>query len=442
MSLQNKEGIVVLSLFDGGSCGQIALQKLGVKVKIYYASEIDKYAQIVSRANFPETVYLGDVRNIDGGGLLKVDLMIGGSPCQSFSFAGKMKGMSTKSNIQITTLDQYLKCKKEGFEFEGQSYLFWEFMRLKQECNPKFFLLENVLMGEKWQTILSRAIGLNAIMINSSLVSAQIRKRLYWTNIGAIQEGLFGDLVCKIRTPEDKRVFLHHIIEEDVPEKYFLKQETIDKMMVWEQRNKDNGNGFGMQIRTPEDKAQALSTGAMKSSSTFLKVGAIKFGRTEEAKEIRKKAMAKGKDYTPFAKKEVREIDFEKMNTLVTNTGKDNLIIQLNQSTESQGTQPYQQNRVYGTEGKSPALMRELADHLILCEDYRIRRLTPLECARLQTMPDDYFWKDGKQLVSDTQIYKITGNGWTVDVIVWIFTHLPFYKIAAPGGSGIKTKAK
>ena len=141
----------VLSLFDGMSCGQQALERAGIKVNNYFASEIDKYAIQVTMANYPNTKQLGSVVNVDGYSLPKIDILIGGSPCQSFSFAGKRKGMSTKDEQEILTLDHYLELKAEGFEFEGQSYLFWEYMRLLNEVKPKYFLLENVMMGERWE---------------------------------------------------------------------------------------------------------------------------------------------------------------------------------------------------------------------------------------------------------------------------------------------------
>ena len=138
----------VLSLFDGCSGGQQALERCGIVVDNYFASEIDKYAIQVTMANYPNTIQLGSVVNVDGHKLPKIDLLIGGSPCQSFSFAGKRKGMSTKCETEILTLEHYLKLKADGFEFEGQSYLFWEYMRLLNECKPTYFLLENVEMGE------------------------------------------------------------------------------------------------------------------------------------------------------------------------------------------------------------------------------------------------------------------------------------------------------
>jgi len=116
----------VLSLFDGISCGQQALERAGFKVDKYFASEIDKYAIQVTMANYPNTIQLGSVVNVDGYSLPKIDLLIGGSPCQSFSFAGKRKGMATKCETEILTLEHYLELKEQGFEFEGQSYLFWE----------------------------------------------------------------------------------------------------------------------------------------------------------------------------------------------------------------------------------------------------------------------------------------------------------------------------
>jgi DNA (cytosine-5)-methyltransferase 1 len=177
-------GLRVLSLFDGMSCGQQALERIGVNVLEYYASEIDKHAIAVTMHNYPNTKQLGSVVDVDGYKLPKIDLLIGGSPCQSFSFAGKRKGMSTKCETEILTLEHYLELKSEGYEFEGQSYLFWEYMRLLNEVKPKYFLLENVMMGEKWEKILSKAIGVKPIEINSALVSAQNRRRLYWTNIG------------------------------------------------------------------------------------------------------------------------------------------------------------------------------------------------------------------------------------------------------------------
>lgn len=215
----------VLSLFDGMSCGQIALKQLGIIPEKYYASEIDKHAIKQTQLNFPNTIQLGDVTRVDVSRLEPIDLLIGGSPCQSFSFAGKRVGMSTVDKEEIYTLDRYLGLKEEGFQFEGESYLFWEYMRILTDIrkyNPNvLFLLENVEMGKKWERVLSEAIGVYGVHINSALVSAQNRRRIYWTNIRTKRNGLFGELHSDIPQPEDKGILLKDILEDEVDEKYF-----------------------------------------------------------------------------------------------------------------------------------------------------------------------------------------------------------------------------
>ena len=211
----------VLSLFDGMSCGQLALNRLGIKYDKYYAAEIEKHAISVTMANFPDTIQLGDVRNVKASDLPKIDLIMGGSPCQSFSFAGKMKGMSTKDEKQILSLEHYMELKSQEYEFEGQSYLFWEYMRLLNELKPKYFLLENVVMVEKWEKVLTKAIGVSPIKINSNLVSAQNRKRLYWTNIGMEASGLFGEMTSAIKQPEDKGILLKDILQDNPNAVYY-----------------------------------------------------------------------------------------------------------------------------------------------------------------------------------------------------------------------------
>ena len=247
--------MIVLSLFDGMSCGQIALKELGAHVERYYASEVDKFAIAQTQLNFPDTVQLGDVRNIDARKLGHVDLLLGGSPCQSFSFAGKRAGMSTKQNEEIYTLDRYLELKQAGFEFEGQSYLFWEYIRILhelRETNPNvFFLLENVEMGKKWEKVLSEAIGLQGVHINSALVSAQIRKRIYWTNI-RIAQTTGGDWITDIPQPEDKGILLRDILEDDadVDEKFYLKAQTVQNLIAHKLRNEAAGRNYGAVFHT------------------------------------------------------------------------------------------------------------------------------------------------------------------------------------------------
>ena len=174
---------IALSLFDGMSCGQLALQRAGVSVDYYLASEVDQYAMTVTKKNFPETEHIGDVREVDGTSMISPFILMGGSPCQSFSFAGTRIGMATEQGEEITTLERYLELKGEGFQFSGQSYLFWEYVRILRETKPKYFLLENVKMAKKWENIISETLGVCPIVINSALVSAQNRERLYWTNI-------------------------------------------------------------------------------------------------------------------------------------------------------------------------------------------------------------------------------------------------------------------
>ena len=223
--------MVILSLFNGMSCGYMALQEAGIPVTKYYSSEVDKHAVAMSSILYPDTIQLGDVRNIDVNELDKVDILIGGSPCQSFSFAGKMKGMSTKCEKEITSLEQYLELKSQNFEFEGQSYLFWEYVRIYTELrliNPDIkFFLENVLMVEKWERLISKTLDVNPIMINSALLSAQNRKRLYWTNIGMAPAGLFGEMTSTIKQPEDKGVLLKDILEENVADRLYLSDKAL-----------------------------------------------------------------------------------------------------------------------------------------------------------------------------------------------------------------------
>ena len=178
-----KNGINVLSLFDGLSCGNIALQRAGIKVNSYFASEVDKYAIQIANKNYPNIIQLGDVTKFDETKLPKIDLLIGGSPCQDLSFAGKGKGL-------------------EG----DRSSLFYQYVRLLKECKPKYFLLENVRMKQEYQDIISDLLGVQPIKINSSLVSGQNRVRLYWTNIPNVTQ------------PEDKGILLKDILLDDAEE--------------------------------------------------------------------------------------------------------------------------------------------------------------------------------------------------------------------------------
>ena len=270
----------VLSLFDGMSCGQIALKRCGIDIDNYYACEIDKYAIQVTMENHPDTKQLGSVTEVNGYDLPKIDLLMGGSPCQSFSNMG------------------------DGMGFDGKSGLFWEYVRLLKETNPKYFLLENVVMRKDWENIITETLGVKPIKINSALLSHQRRNRLYWTNIPNITQ------------PIDLGLNFHDIIEDNVDVKYNLTDRAIERV-----RSKQ---GYDLVA----NKAKCL-----------------------------------------FA--------------------------------------TYYKNNSNSREGQ------------IIEKDGILRRLTPTECEILQTVPISY-----TKSVSDTQRYKMLGNGWTVSVIEHIFKNI------------------
>jgi site-specific DNA-cytosine methylase len=242
----------VWSLFDGMSCASITLKELGIPVGTFVSSEIDKHAIKAEKQNFPNMIQVGSVTDINVPELVEKygvpDFLCGGSPCQSFSFSGKMKGMSTAQGEEIYTLDRYLELKAQGFEFEGQSYLFWEYMRILTELrkyNPNiYFFLENVEMLDKWERCLSHAIGVRGVHINSALVSAQQRKRIYWSNIRVKDLGitsLFDELnddpfelpryQTDIPQPEDRGIVIKDILQETADGKYYLKDDVVAKLI-------------------------------------------------------------------------------------------------------------------------------------------------------------------------------------------------------------------
>ncbi len=177
----------VLSYFDGISCGRQVLKELDLKIDIYYSCEINENAISVSNDNFNDIVRLGDLTKVDLESLPIIDLFLGGSSCQDFSMAGLRKGMISEENEEVTTLERYLELKEQGFNFKGESYLFWEYvktLKFLQEKNKNIqFLLENVKMSKKWENVISEAIGCKPILIDSSIHCSTNRKRLYWTNI-------------------------------------------------------------------------------------------------------------------------------------------------------------------------------------------------------------------------------------------------------------------
>jgi DNA-cytosine methyltransferase len=388
------EGVTVLSLFDGMSCGQLALQKLGIKVKQYYAAEIDKHAIQVTQHNFPNTIQLGDVTKVFAKDLPNIDLLIGGSPCQGFSFAGKQLAFD-----------------------DPRSKLFFEFVRLKNECNPTYFMLENVKMKKEFELIISKYMGVAPIEINSALLSAQNRVRLYWTNIANEPFGLFGDMQCMIPQPKDKGILLRDILEIDVPDKYYLSE----KMLKWLTRHSEK-RGTEFKQLDGNQKASCLTTTEAKQNLSNDYVCVASRGRNPENPKSRESGLNT---------EQMLEPRFDGKTNCLTSVQKDNLVMQIPEATKKgyaevkpgdcfDLTMPDSETRRGRLmEDKSNCLTAAKFDFMQYTEDYRIRRLTPTECERLQTVPDGY-----TSCVSDTQRYRMLGNGWTVDVIAYIFSFM------------------
>ena len=305
----------VLSLFDGMSCGRLALDRAGIKYTTYYAAEIDKYAIKVSSANYPDTVQLGDVTkwrewDIDWS---KIDLLLGGSPCQGFSFAGKQLAFDDPRSALF--------------------FVYVDILNHIRKNNPDVkFLLENVRMKKEYLAVISEQLGVEPVMINSALVSAQNRVRFYWCN-------------WHIDQPNDKGILLKDIIEN---------------------------------AETESDKAHCLDANYNKSATW----------ESYKTKHRRQQVLCN----------------------------------QVGVASDIKGNESIK--RIYGTDGKSPCLTTMGGGHRepkIVLDKTQYRKLTPLECERLQTVPDNY-----TNHVSNTQRYKMLGNGWTVDVIAHIF--LEYFK--------------
>jgi len=369
-------------------------------------------------ANYPNTIQLGSVVDVDGYSLPKIDIIMGGSPCQSFSFAGKRKGMSTKDEQEILTLDHYLRLKSEGYEFEGQSYLFWEYMRLLNEVKPTYFILENVMMGEKWEKVLSKAIGVNAIEINSALVSAQNRRRLYWTNIGMEASGFFGDLESIIEQPKDRGILLRDVLESEVDEKYFLSDRMINSFKIKTDKYKQLGGGFAFKPSNGENKSRTLTNPSKnRIDETYIKIdkqGNIKNNHSDMDLIVHN-TMPRSGDPKKGGTGPLSRTDGK---TYCLDTGNTNAVEVISMDYRyDEGFRPRQN-------GKSPTLTitndsNSFSGKPLAQINSRIRRLTPIECERLQTVKDNY-----TNHVSDSQRYKMLGNGWTVEVITHIFKYI------------------
>jgi len=339
----------VMGVFDGMSCGQLSLRDVGIKYDNYFASEVDKYPIQVTQHNFPTTIQLGDVTKIKAKNLPKIDLLIGGSPCQGFSFAGKQLNFS-----------------------DPRSALFFEFVRLLNELKPRYFMLENVKMKMEYQNVISNLLGVEPIEINSSLVSAQNRKRLYWTNIEGIGQ------------PEDKGIVWGDVRETGVnTEGYYY----TEKAMQWLARHSQRKNKT-LTVHANNDKMQMLEASGCKKYSAQRFFGIVDVPKDKEAvAAMRGRYLVNGKrqdgkQKTKGLTQQYIEFRYDGKTNALTTVGKDNVIVPF--------TLP---NRI-------PA------------NEFFFRYITPIECERLQTVPDNY-----TDCVSRTRRYRMLGNGWTIAVI-------------------------
>ena len=338
----------VLSLFDGMSCGRIALERAGIPVEVYYASEIDKYAQIVSDRNYPDIIRLGSVENWKEWDIETPDLIIAGSPCQGLSIAGKRLGLDDPRSRLF--------------------YVFVDILRHYQKINPNLkFLLENVnRMPKADKQIITEMLGVESIMINSALLSAQNRERLYWTNIE------------DVGYPCGKDIILADIIEDGYTDRQ--KSFCLDA---------NYAKGGNPKQYFEKGRRQLILVGSAADSNSY-KMDKSVYSVMGKSPAVR----AEGKP------------------------GKIS-ILQRPRGNNKGGER--------ALDGKTPAMSSSSwqdNNYLLLGRDYR--KLTVKECERLQTIPDDYtlVMENEKQKVSNSQRYKMIGNGWTVDVIAHIFSYL------------------
>lgn len=377
-------GLNVLSLFDGMSCGQIALERAGIKVNNYFASEIDKYAIQVAKHNYPNMQHIGDVTQVKASELPKIDLLIGGSPCQGFSFAGKQL----------------------NFE-DPRSKLFFEFVRLLKECTPKYFLLENVKMKKEYQDVITEHLGVEPIEINSNLLSAQNRKRIYWTNIPGVT------------IPNDKGILLKDIVHENADNQ--LSEKELDYMLrssgKW---SPSTNNRFETYLNYPEKKAHCLTANLNKGVpyNCFFEILSEYIVPFDKTFQILDKEVQRGK-VGYFRKDSQANRVYYIHDKAITLTGEaGGGAAKMGQYLFGCITPDRIEKRQNGqrfNDGKKFYTLTAQDKHGVLVEGY-IRKLTPIECERLQTVPDNY-----SAIVSNSQRYKMLGNGWTVDVIAHIF---------------------
>ena len=376
----------VLSLFDGMSCGRIALDQLGISLETYYASEIDKYAMQVSQNNYPDIIQLGDVLtwkewDIDWA---SIDLVTGGFPCQAWSLAGKQLG-----------------------DKDERGKMFWVMLDIMQNVlkhNPNaYYLMENVRMKKEFEEYITTHAenalpNVHKYKINSALVSAQNRVRYYWTNIPGIQQ------------PEDKGIVLRDILDIETNENYIETHNTPKQVGV---AVDIKGHDQIKRVYSEDGKSPTLTTCGGGHREPKVVVQSYREVRTDEAKTMRKMVRQQtGKDFTPFRAKELKPREDGKVGTVTPNLNRDHTISIKNLPDKADvlkanyyksGRANFENDKTKGGKFSATGIQNE---------NLTWRKLTPLECERLQTVPDNY-----TEGVSNTQRYKMLGNGWTVEVI-------------------------
>ena len=382
----------VLSLFDGMSCTRIALERLGIDVNHYYASEIDKYAMKVSEENYPDIIQIGDVQDWQSWDFdwSSIDLVIGGFPCQSWSLAGKQLG-----------------------DKDERGKLFWvmlDVMKKVIENNPNaYYLMENVKMKKEFEEYITfhteEALpNVNKYLINSALVSAQNRVRYYWTNIPGVEQ------------PEQRGMVLRDILENK--EIDGLSEKAIAYMNRGSEKWSGGKTRAEHYIKHESKKSNCL-TANMYKGVPYGVIAVDKPVQVGEAIDINGHDILK-RVYSEDGKSPT-------LNACTGGNREPKVMVgkrkpnQINPSKKASGKQPYMQDRVFHVDGKSHALTREFASRTNVGDEQEVywRKLTPIECERLQTVPDDY-----TNHVSNTQRYKMLGNGFTVEVICHILNNM------------------
>jgi DNA (cytosine-5)-methyltransferase 3A len=412
----------VLSLFDGMSCGMLALDRLGIKVDKYYASEIDKYAMQVSAANYPEIIQVGDITKLDLSTLPKIDLVMGGSPCQGFSFAGKQLAFD-----------------------DPRSALFFEFVKCVDTLQPKYFLLENVRMKKEYLDIISEYMGVEPIFINSSLVSAQSRQRYYWTNIPGIEQ------------PEERGIVLRDILEDQVGSEHYVGDNMQKNYKGGNQLN-PNYKSQANTIHNSDKKSGTICAGTYGYANGYVGDKHKPVKHTERnarhLKQLDEKSLCMtatmykgaGNNGMTLVPQRVLDDNLDKMTTkdgkayaLTTTYGQAGVKDSLEKKRRSMIPTSDREPKViagalrgrYNEDGstsqklelrkdnKTNTITTVQKDNVLTKDEVYWRKLTPIECERLQTVPDNY-----TNHVSNTQRYKMLGNGWTIEVIAHILKNM------------------